>query len=273
MQGYVQVIGSVVRLGLPEVRRQERLHLESAVESAASKLESKRSKGNTADNPRSPQAEGSTAAAAEEKSAAKVATMARELWKNAETLMLRVRPHLSAGVQVVPVAADVSSASSDGRKSENPAAEAPPLDAHSFFVKSAARGEQCCADCSIPDADWATLSYGAYLCVDCAGKHRGLGVHLSFVRSTTMDLWSPEQLRHMQLTKTAIGSRADTDSAQATQTREELLAEFCGTQTLMFGTHFARPTVGTVVPYDGKYKLDTAAAEAVVVPRAVGARL
>jgi len=35
--------------------------------------------------------------------------------------------------------------------------------------------------------------------MDCAGRHRGLGVHLSFVRSTTMDLWSNEQLRRMQL--------------------------------------------------------------------------
>jgi len=49
------------------------------------------------------------------------------------------------------------------------------------------------------EADWASVSHGTYLCMDCAGRHRGLGVHLSFVRSTTMDLWSTEQLRRMQL--------------------------------------------------------------------------
>lgn len=28
---------------------------------------------------------------------------------------------------------------------------------------------QSCIDCGLPDADWASLSCGAYLCVDCAG--------------------------------------------------------------------------------------------------------
>eukprot|EP00439_Symbiodinium_sp_Y106_P015365 s1700_g2.t1 len=70
-------------------------------------------------------------------------------------------------------------------------------DAAAFFAE--AGPAQTCIDCKLPDADWASVSVGAYLCVDCAGRHRGLGVHLSFVRSTTMDLWSPTQLRRMQL--------------------------------------------------------------------------
>jgi len=71
----------------------------------------------------------------------------------------------------------------------------------------------------------------------------------------------------LQLTKTAIGSRADTDPAMATDTRERLLAEFCGTPTLLFGTHFARPTVGTVVQHTEKYRLDTSAADKAIVHR------
>ncbi|KAJ2088511.1 Zn finger-containing GTPase- Activating Protein for ARF, partial [Coemansia sp. RSA 986] len=31
------------------------------------------------------------------------------------------------------------------------------------------------------------------------GQHRGLGVHLSFVRSITMDKWTSEQLKRMQM--------------------------------------------------------------------------
>jgi len=77
--------------------------------------------------------------------------------------------------------------------------EVKPAEAGAFFAQVAAQGEQTCIDCGLPDADWASVSYGTYLCVDCAGKHRGLGVHISFVRSTTMDIWSQEQLRRMQL--------------------------------------------------------------------------
>ncbi|CAJ1438164.1 unnamed protein product [Effrenium voratum] len=78
-----------------------------------------------------------------------------------------------------------------------------PEDAASFFAKDSAG--QGCIDCGLPDADWASVSCGAYLCVDCAGRHRGLGVHLSFVRSTTMDLWTPQQLRRMQLGGSRFG--------------------------------------------------------------------
>jgi len=74
-----------------------------------------------------------------------------------------------------------------------------PEDTQAFFAEAAASGDNGCVDCDHYDAPWATVSHGAYLCVDCAGKHRGLGVHLSFVRSTTMDQWSKQQLRRMQL--------------------------------------------------------------------------
>jgi glyoxylase-like metal-dependent hydrolase (beta-lactamase superfamily II) len=66
----------------------------------------------------------------------------------------------------------------------------------------------------------------------------------------------------IQFTEPVVGSRADTNSAQAVQTREDLMREFCGTSTLVFGTHFARPTCGTVVPYKKNYRLDTEAGNA-----------
>lgn len=56
-----------------------------------------------------------------------------------------------------------------------------------------------CSDCKQKNPQWASVSYGTFFCLDCSGKHRGLGVHISFVRSVNMDSWSPDQLKKMQL--------------------------------------------------------------------------
>jgi hypothetical protein len=32
------------------------------------------------------------------------------------------------------------------------------------------------------------------MCLDCSGRHRALGVHISFVRSVSMDSWSEKQV-------------------------------------------------------------------------------
>jgi ADP-ribosylation factor GTPase-activating protein 1 len=55
-------------------------------------------------------------------------------------------------------------------------------------------GNQKCCDCTSIDTDWASVSHGTLICLDCAGKHRSLGVHVSFVRSITMDTWSTQQV-------------------------------------------------------------------------------
>lgn len=54
-----------------------------------------------------------------------------------------------------------------------------------------------CAECSSPSPDWASVTYGILICLDCAGIHRGFGVHISFVRSITMDDWSTDQFDRM----------------------------------------------------------------------------
>jgi ADP-ribosylation factor GTPase-activating protein 1 len=35
------------------------------------------------------------------------------------------------------------------------------------------------------------------MCLDCSGRHRALGVHISFVRSVSMDSWTQKQIDMM----------------------------------------------------------------------------
>ena len=70
---------------------------------------------------------------------------------------------------------------------------------------SAKAGNDVCADCSDASTspDWAVLPYGTLVCIQCSGIHRSLGVHISKVRSISLDTWTAE----MAGTLAAIGNR------------------------------------------------------------------
>ncbi|MBA0573924.1 hypothetical protein Golob_001171, partial [Gossypium lobatum] len=68
-----------------------------------------------------------------------------------------------------------------------------------------------CADCKSKGPRWASVNLGVFICMQCSGIHRSLGVHISkviflspesgmhtSVRSATLDTWLPEQVAFIQ---------------------------------------------------------------------------
>lgn len=55
-----------------------------------------------------------------------------------------------------------------------------------------------CADCKTTQHPrWASWSIGVFLCIRCSGIHRGMGTHVSKVRSIDLDSWSDEHMEKM----------------------------------------------------------------------------
>ena len=55
-------------------------------------------------------------------------------------------------------------------------------------------GNDMCADCETDNPDWVATNLGVLVCINCSGRHRELGVHVSRIQSLSLDRLSTADL-------------------------------------------------------------------------------
>lgn len=95
-------------------------------------------------------------------------------------------------LQTTPPRARKSSSNSNSTSTTS-AAENASLQPPQVALLRSIAGCAACADCGSRDPDWASLNLGILLCIECSGVHRQLGVHVSKIRSLSLDtkVWEP----------------------------------------------------------------------------------
>lgn len=103
----------------------------------------------------------------------------------------------SAASSTAPVASAESSSMAEAPAvaGKDPTIGAVELAARLDTIKRREAENNRCFDCGAQFSDWASVSFGVFLCIRCAGHHRGMGVHISRVRSCKMDSWTERQVR------------------------------------------------------------------------------
>ena len=56
-----------------------------------------------------------------------------------------------------------------------------------------------CADCGDSPTQWASVNIGVFLCTECAQIHRGIGTHITKIKSCMGTYnWHPDEIESMQ---------------------------------------------------------------------------
>jgi hypothetical protein len=75
---------------------------------------------------------------------------------------------------------------------QRPAADGAEAAAAALRALLARADNRRCADCASRAPTWASLNLGVFVCLNCAGAHRGLSTAVSRVRSCTLDAWTAD---------------------------------------------------------------------------------
>ncbi|MCJ1245294.1 hypothetical protein MMC30_002498 [Trapelia coarctata] len=78
----------------------------------------------------------------------------------------------------------------------NPAADRAAQNQQTIKSLLKLEGNKSCADCKRnKHPRWASWNLGIFVCIRCSGIHRGMGTHISRVKSVDLDSWTDEQLQ------------------------------------------------------------------------------
>ncbi|GKT16896.1 hypothetical protein ADUPG1_011004 [Aduncisulcus paluster] len=59
-------------------------------------------------------------------------------------------------------------------------------------------GNRICVDCKCKGPRWGAFNHGVFFCIKCSAVHRGIGRHISKVKSCTLDDWRQEEVDRME---------------------------------------------------------------------------
>ncbi|KAF2745343.1 ArfGap-domain-containing protein [Sporormia fimetaria CBS 119925] len=80
----------------------------------------------------------------------------------------------------------------------NPAADRAEQNRQTLKSLVKLEANKSCADCKRnKHPRWASWNLGIFICIRCSGIHRGMGTHISRVKSVDLDSWTDEQLQSM----------------------------------------------------------------------------
>ncbi|KAF2453768.1 hypothetical protein BDY21DRAFT_387914 [Lineolata rhizophorae] len=80
----------------------------------------------------------------------------------------------------------------------NPAADRAAQNQQTLKSLVKLESNKSCADCKRnKHPRWASWNLGVFVCIRCSGIHRGMGTHISRVKSVDLDSWTDEQLQNM----------------------------------------------------------------------------